>query len=55
MSDYLREIQILRKQGYDIDFGLRIKLSEYAEIQNLAREEYERMKRDNRRNGTGNH
>lgn len=57
MSDYLREIQILRKQGYNIDFNLNIKLSEYAQIQNLAREEYERMKQEleNRRNGTRNH
>ena len=57
MSDYIREIQILRKQGYNIDFNLRLKLSEYAEIQNLTREEYDRMKQDleNRRNGTRNH
>ena len=57
MSDYLREIQILRKQGYNIDFNLKIKLSEYAQIQNLAREEYERIRieLENRRNGTRNH
>jgi hypothetical protein len=57
MSDYLREIQILRHEGYSIDTELRLSLAEYAQIQNLAREAYEAQKQhiEQRKNGTGNH